>query len=106
MECKIEKVRRMCLQGGKMEGGLWLGNQEGDYLKSNKINYYETFDNQQTPSRQHEHLGLPGFSEIVRQQPGESENSCHQYRQLLVGVYKICYVSVIVKNEGTKYSLT
>ena len=73
--------------GGKMEGGLWLGNREGDYLKIIKINYFETFDNQQTPSGWHEHSVLPGFSEIMRQQPGESENSRHQYRQLLVDAY-------------------
>jgi len=53
-----------------MEGGLWLGNREGDYLKINKINYYETFDNQQTPSGWHERSVLPGFSEITRQQAG------------------------------------
>ena len=85
MECKIEKVRRMCLQGGKMEGGLWLGNREGDYLKINKINYYETFDNQQTPSGHARSCQASPRSRDSR--PGESKNSCHQYRQLLVDAY-------------------
>ena len=28
--------------GGEMEGGLWLGNQEGGYLKINNIDYSKT----------------------------------------------------------------
>ena len=74
------------MRGGKMEGGLWLGNREGDYLKIDKINYYETFDNQQTPSGWHER-SCQASLRSRDSRPGESENSCHRYRQLLADAY-------------------
>jgi len=44
-----------------MEGGLLVGQSRGRLTKSIKINYYETFDNQQSPSGQHERSVLPGL---------------------------------------------